>query len=223
MSNRGLIIQLAASQIGTKEIAGSIHNKAIVDYAQEAGIEWIKDDETAWCSTFINWVAHKLGLPKSGSAAARSWEKVGKGVTFPTPGDIVIFWRKFPNSGYGHVGIYMGHTNDGNSVFVLGGNQNNEVNITPLPKNRIVDFRSLVDEKSVKGIEVGMMRGDQGDRVETLQRFLKDGGYNPGLVDGDFGEKTEKAVKRLQAKYGLHETGEINPATFNAIFTEQNG
>ena len=34
-------------------------------------------DETPWCSAFMNAVCYVLGLPRSGSAAARSWLAVG--------------------------------------------------------------------------------------------------------------------------------------------------
>jgi len=56
------ILKVALSQYGVKEITGRNHNKTIVDYAKESGFEWVNDDETPWCSIFINWVAFNRTL-----------------------------------------------------------------------------------------------------------------------------------------------------------------
>ncbi len=48
------VLQIAFKELGTKEIKGQNHNQRIVDYAKEAGIKGINDDETPWCSIFAN-------------------------------------------------------------------------------------------------------------------------------------------------------------------------
>lgn len=54
-------------------------------------------------------------------------------------------------------------------------------------------------------------RGDIGDDVKTLQKIL-------GItVDGDFGPRTEAAVKRFQGMQGLHADGVVGPATWRAL------
>src|SRR5210317_324983 len=98
------IIKIAAGELGVQEIEGAAHEKRILLYSSESGIKNVKDDETAWCSIFINWCCFKAGLQRTNSAMARSWETVGKPVDDPRPGDIVIFWREKPNSWKGHVG-----------------------------------------------------------------------------------------------------------------------
>ena len=84
------LLKIALSQYGVKEISGEKNNKQIVDYAKEAGFEWVNDDETPWCSIFINWCAMKAGLERSHKANARSWLNTGELTTHPETGDIVI-------------------------------------------------------------------------------------------------------------------------------------
>src|SRR5262249_51817180 len=51
----------------------------------------------------------------------------------------------------------------------------------------------------------------RGTEVEQLQQKL-------GLaVDGDYGAKTEAAVKRWQRRHGLHDDGVVGPATWQAL------
>jgi peptidoglycan hydrolase-like protein with peptidoglycan-binding domain len=53
-----------------------------------------------------------------------------------------------------------------------------------------------------------IVKGAQGDAVRQIQQFLTVFGFNPGGVDGDFGNLTEGAVKRFQADRGLAQDGE---------------
>ena len=54
-----------------------------------------------------------------------------------------------------------------------------------------------------------LVRGSFGDAVRALQEFLKKDPaiYPEGIVNGNFGPATLRAVKRLQEKYGLARTG----------------
>lgn len=54
-----------------------------------------------------------------------------------------------------------------------------------------------------------LVRGSFGAEVRALQEFLKKNRafYPEGTVNGTFGPATERAVKRLQEKYGLAKTG----------------
>jgi uncharacterized protein (TIGR02594 family) len=62
------ILKLAIAELGQKEISGPQDNPTIVNYAKEAGFAWVDDDETPWCSIFVNWVANKAGLKGSNKA-----------------------------------------------------------------------------------------------------------------------------------------------------------
>lgn len=48
-----------------------------------------------------------------------------------------------------------------------------------------------------------IVKGDSGDEVKKLQTMLNACGYNCGTVDGDFGSKTDAAVRKLQADTDL--------------------
>ena len=43
-----------------------------------------------------------------------------------------------------------------------------------------------------------LVEGAKGERVRSLQKALKDRGFDPGDIDGDFGPATEAAVKAFQ-------------------------
>ncbi|WP_010520470.1 TIGR02594 family protein [Aquimarina agarivorans] len=136
-------ISIALSQYGVTETLGENHNQIIVNYFQEIGKERITNDETAWCSAFANWVALQSGKEKSGELTARSWLKVGSETQKPSLGDIVVFWRESKQSWKGHVGFFIGYSQDKRYIYCLGGNQNNQVNIKAYPSYRLLGFRKL--------------------------------------------------------------------------------
>lgn len=45
---------IATTQVGVNEISGNKHNPKIVEYHQACTLQ-ASDDETAWCSAFVNW------------------------------------------------------------------------------------------------------------------------------------------------------------------------
>lgn len=54
-----------------------------------------------------------------------------------------------------------------------------------------------------------LRRGNSGDDVRELQKLLlEEGDYAEGLITGFFGERTEAAVKRLQARLGIVASGD---------------
>ncbi|MGA2417940.1 MAG: peptidoglycan-binding protein [Candidatus Staskawiczbacteria bacterium] len=62
--------------------------------------------------------------------------------------------------------------------------------------------------------------GVSGAAVTNLQNILKSDPsiYPQGLVTGFFGPATQAAIKNLQAKYGLPQTGIVDSATLQVIF-----
>jgi uncharacterized protein (TIGR02594 family) len=136
------IISIALDQIGIKEIPGTQDNPEVLKYFNEIGFDGSKlKDETAWCSAFANWVAKEANLQHSKKLNARSWLNVGTKVTTPEKGDVVIFWRESKTSWKGHVAFFIRETQ--NWVYVLGGNQSNQVKISAYPKERVLGYRKL--------------------------------------------------------------------------------
>jgi len=133
-------VEIAFSQYGIKEIKGEKDNPEILKYFDEIGYNGSAlKDETAWCSAFVNWVLKTSDAPYTGKLNARSWLKIGTETNCPKMGDVVIFWRSSKNSWKGHVGFYIHESED--EIFVLGGNQNNQVKISSYPKERLLGYR----------------------------------------------------------------------------------
>ncbi len=134
------LLEEALNQFGHKEIPGDKHNHEIVKFFTEIGFD-IQNDETAWCSAFVNWVAMKAGLERTKKLNAKSWLGIGDEVKEPMIGDIAIFHRGDPQSWQGHVGIYINKI--GYNIYVLSGNQGNRVSIAPYKENRLIGYRRL--------------------------------------------------------------------------------
>lgn len=126
----------ALEYYGIREYPGrGWNNPAIVAMIRKI-FPWAKEDEIPWCSIFLNQVAEEAGYKGSGTAVARDWLNVGSKIPEPSPGDIAIFWRDHPASWKGHVAIFIREYNS--SIWVLGGNQRNSVNIAPYSKDRLI-------------------------------------------------------------------------------------
>ena len=68
---------------------------------------------------------------------------------------------------------------------------------------------------SVRIFVKNLAPGARGDAVKKLQEFLKSDHaiYPEGLVNGNFGPATLRAVKKFQAKYGITANGNVGPLT----------
>lgn len=128
-------MQIAIDEIGVKEYAGSKHNARIVEYHSVTSLK-AKDDETAWCASFVSWCLEKAGIKSTKSAWARDYLNWGKKITTPVKGCIVVFDR---GNGYGHVGFFIEEKNG--FVKTLGGNQNNQVCYSNYNKSKVLGYR----------------------------------------------------------------------------------
>jgi uncharacterized protein (TIGR02594 family) len=97
-----------------------------------------------WCAIFVNAAledptfqddAKKLSVPGTRDARSRSFSTNPNFVKLAGPclGAIVVFWRGSQDSGLGHVGFYRGENTT--HIWVLGGNENDMVQIEALPKS----------------------------------------------------------------------------------------
>ena len=137
------LINIALSQYGVTEIVGKEHNPIVLNYFKEIGHTWVSTDETAWCSAFTNWVALKAKVERSNKLTARSWLQVGTEINKPKLNDVVVLWRHKKSSWKGHVGLFISFSDDKKHIYVLGGNQGNQVNIKKYPVYRLLGFRRL--------------------------------------------------------------------------------
>ncbi|WP_026413830.1 peptidoglycan-binding domain-containing protein [Actinomadura oligospora] len=71
-------------------------------------------------------------------------------------------------------------------------------------------------------VDSTVRRGDEGDFVRAAQTELVKQGYlKAGGVDGDFGPKTEAAVRRFQEDVGLNVDGVVGPKTWRQLVTHR--
>jgi putative chitinase len=59
--------------------------------------------------------------------------------------------------------------------------------------------------------------GDAGPAVRKLQKALRQAGFDPGLIDGEFGVGTESALLAFQHSAGLLTDGIAGPRTLHAL------
>lgn len=136
-------LSIAKAYLGLKEIPGPSHNKLILDWLGKLGAWW-KDDEVAWCGTFVAHCIQAAGLPYPKDwFRAKAWSDYGA-LLRPeriAPGALLIFDRKDAKgrSVGGHIGFYVGE--DDLCYHVLGGNQSNGVNVSRIAKGRCIATR----------------------------------------------------------------------------------
>ena len=79
-----------------------------------------------------------------------------------------------------------------------------------------LDVDGIFGRMTKKSI-VSLERGSHGDYVRVLQGFLICHGYDTGGFDGDFGGRTESAVRTFQSVRGLYVDGIAGRNTFEEL------
>lgn len=127
------------------------------------------DDNWAWCAAFINHTLTEVGADtlqtddNYDKGRAKSYETFGKSVEGSNtktmlgnakPGDIVVKKKMVPERDKNgkltgrmkvqyHVGFFSGYDAENGTVNLLGGNQNDEVNITAYPIEQVTAVRRI--------------------------------------------------------------------------------
>lgn len=102
-------LTVAQSQIGLGEIGGNNKGKYIKKYLN--GQEGLP-----WCAGFISYCLKKANVDFKYTLRAKDFLKIGKPVTNPQAGDLIVFTRK----GGGHIGIIEKVTKD--KIITIEGN-----------------------------------------------------------------------------------------------------
>lgn len=165
MTRNEKILRVAASQLGVKEWKNG-SNPQVEKYLDFGSRKDNRDsgltDDVPWCAGFVAYCLEIDDLqPVMGSTnslMARSYEHWGlSSKNDPLAGDIVTFYRNGLSSGQGHVAFFLKKM--GSYVYCLGGNQNDEVNVTRYSTERMTDIR-----RSSKQFEI-----DKADREKLLR------------------------------------------------------
>lgn len=231
------IIAQALKDVGTSGRPNHITR----DYSQRHGNGFL---QAPWCDMAVTYWARRSGalaaLP-GGDRAYTVWhaedfkrqgtwfEGTATNVKKAKPGDIVFFDWDGTNtlSRIDHVGVVQRNLNDGRLV-VIEGNTSDRCAIRVRSYDVIAGYgrpkyvtSSAPPPKPTpttkpaypgKLVRKGWM---DSSFVKWCQARLNALGYRPPLaVDGDFGAKTETAVKWFQGKHGLAKDGIIGPKTY---------
>lgn len=127
---------VAMQEMGQREIRGAVHNPRIIEYHATTTLR-AQMDETAWCSSFVNWCLLQVGIVGTNSAAAASWLNWGQ-ASRATRGAITVLYnaaaaRSSLSVSGNHVGFMVKET--ATHYRLLGGNQSNQVKISSYPKS----------------------------------------------------------------------------------------
>jgi uncharacterized protein (TIGR02594 family) len=192
-------MHIAKSLIGQKEILGKRDNPIIMLMFRTLGHDWVEHDETPWCAAYVGYCLEEAGIRSTRKLNARSYENYGQLVYKPgkkgklsdaRAGDICVFSRG-NSSWQGHVAFYVRQTSK--SIYVLGGNQGNAINVKPYSKSRLVCIVRPVSDF-----------GQDSMTLRQVQQRLKDLGYHEvGKVDGIMGTKTRGAILAFREDNGL--------------------
>jgi uncharacterized protein (TIGR02594 family) len=129
-------VEEARRHIGLTEIKGPKHNPEIVAMWKAIKRGGIKDDETPWCAAFVGACLERVGVQSTRFEGARSYVSWGEKLDKPVVGCVVVFSR----DGGGHVGFVVGQDQSGN-LLVLGGNQEDAVNVKSFKRHRVTAYR----------------------------------------------------------------------------------
>lgn len=130
-------LNIANAENGVHEISGEEDNERIVEYHSTTTLK-ADDDETPWCSAFVNWCMKQAGIEGTNLANARSWLTWGKKLERPQVGCVVIM-KRGDNPKSGHVGLLVEEHE--HFIIVLGGNQSDCVKLSTFPKETVIGYR----------------------------------------------------------------------------------
>lgn len=125
----------------TREIRGEAVNEIIAGYYETMGVprHLVDDDHQPWCAVFASAILKRCNIaPPRRFRSARAFMLWGKPCE-QQPGAICVLWRDDPKGPHGHVGFFL-YEKDGR-VFLLGGNQGNQVSVHGFPVERVLGYR----------------------------------------------------------------------------------
>jgi len=201
--------------------------------------DWYGLPNEPWCAMFVSYCMNKAGVlqnvVKKFASCSIGWKWFrSKGQTrnrgyIPQKGDIIFFdWEPEKGDGIDHVGIV--NNVNGEYIYTLEGNHDDQVNIYKYHINdaRIYGY-AVPDYTGEEIIENNpsesytnkplVYKGKTGETVKYIQNKLINKGYFLGRTgaDGIFGFQTEKAVRQFQIDSNLSADGIIGPLTWEKL------
>lgn len=228
MTTAAKLLRIARAHLGEAYVLGSI--------APKANPNW----RGPWdCAEFASWCVYQAcgqlfgcrprqGDPDRVDAYTGYWDQdartqgqvISVGQAAATPG---AFLLRRPGSAIGHVAISAGGGRTVEAHSRLRGVIEDQV------AGRRWDIGVLVPGIDVRqpeapapvpapGIVLRVKSPPMSGRlVRVVQQALRDAGYDPGPIDGDYGGQTAAAVRAFQLRRGLAIDGEVGSLTARAL------
>lgn len=109
-----------------------------------------------------------------------------------------------------------------NSIAMLK-NASSAAELTAIINGEVVDIQQAAEATPTPAPKVNydtLSKGDKSDEVTKMQTRLAELGYLSETPDGNFGSKTQTAVKIFQQMSGLTVTGIADSDTLNALYAD---
>ena len=128
-------LDVAKLEIGVKETPGEDNPRIIAyDACTTLGSH---EQDTPWCSAFVNWCMKQAGIKGTGLANARSWLEWGDPLPKPMEGCVVVLRHGAPPAG--HVTFFIREFGD--TIVCLGGNQGDQVKYSSYKAEDVIGYR----------------------------------------------------------------------------------
>ncbi|MEO1695549.1 MAG: TIGR02594 family protein, partial [Pseudomonadota bacterium] len=167
----------AWAHFGAHEARGARSNPVITAMYRDSGHPHVSDDAVPWCAAFVGAVLGRAGYAGTGSLRARSYLDWGVATDALVPGAVAVLSRG-SNPALGHVGFLVGATAD--ALFLLGGNQSDQVNVTRFARSRLLGLRLPQTDAEGVADEIPAFEADATDArfAVCLAHVLRmEGGY----------------------------------------------
>ena len=165
------------------------------------------------CRGFTHWCFSQVGIDITGGGATTQYNTdsnwSAKGGIDEMP-DVVCCVFKQKNGKMQHTGVHIG---GGTIIHCSVGVQYGKITDNGWTNYAIP---AGMEEEA----KVILRKGSQGDAVKQLQEWLNKLGYDCGVADGKYGDKTASAVKRYQQDHKLTADGIAGDKTQASIALE---
>ena len=176
--------------------------------------QYVKDEDTAWGNGYCtnpDWLWNKIYPGVNPNLYTLSYELEGNSGDVPTEDQFnaLMYLLKLNSKRYNisiDLNRFVGHyvIDPVNKPFCPG---------TGFPWKRLF---SELGKDSLITMPI-LKIGTKGEDVTCLQSQLKKLGYDVGIEDGDFGNKTLTALKKFQADKGLLSDGICGPVSWGKL------
>ena len=249
----GYLEKASRNQLGEK--TANAGDKNYTKYAEEMDALNVyngKKQGYAWCNVFIDWCFYKaLGLDRArelligfsaGCTQDYNWFKSkGQIVSEPQIGDLVFF------GDISHIGIIENVDND--RIYTIEGNTSNAAELivnggqvakkSYLKTSKYIygyarpkydeEGQAIDENKTEQQITYSLIKkGSKGNLVRIAQQELLQKGYSlPKYgADGQYGDETEQAIRKIQKDAGISVDGICGNDTWSVLnnyFTRPEG